>query len=477
MNKMEEKDQLKVKIEGMYCSSCEILIERKFKKIGGVQDVKVSHNTGIAEITYTKKPSIEELQEAIKDTKYTVHTNNILLPKKNKFEDYFEIGAYFVILVGIYYFLRQLNLIPSIGISEKTSLAVVFLLGLVASVSSCMVVTGGLLISIAAKYSQQHPNVEGYQKFRPHIYFNIGRIVSYTLLGGLIGLIGSKLPISASSGGILTIIASLIMIILGLQMLKIFPLLSKLHIRMPKFIAHKMHEASASQSKTAPFLFGASTFFFPCGFTQALQFYVLTTGSFATGAATMLAFSLGTLPALMSVGALISYVKGSFQKDIMRISAVLVILLGLFNISNGLALVGISFDSGDDYVKENAVPIDTTGINPYIAQYLQAQSAPPQKSEIVNGKQIVRMKIADLNYLPAKFIVQKGVPVEWQIDASQAAGCAQVITIPKLRMTKYLSPNQINVIQFTPIETGRISFMCTMAMTTRGASFNVVDAQ
>ena len=465
----------KVKIEGMYCSACEVLIERKFKKIEGVERVKVDYSNGEAEITCIKEPSIEKLQEAIKETKYTLLPFDAQAPRKNKFEDYFEIGAYFVILLGVYYFLRQLNLVPSIGISERTSLAVVFLLGFVASVSSCMAVTGGLLISITAKYSEQHPSLEGYQKFRPHIYFNIGRIASYTLLGGLIGVIGGKLPISASSGGTLTIVASLIMIILGLQMLKIFPSLSKFHIRMPKSIAHKMHEASASESKTAPFFFGASTFFFPCGFTQALQFYVLTTGSFATGATIMLAFSLGTLPALMSVGALISYVKGSFQKDIMRFSAVLVILLGLFNISNGLALSGITFDSSDDFSAASDVPQqDLSGINPFIAQYLKAGAAPPKEAELVDGKQVAKMKVVDLNYLPAKFIVKKGLPVEWQIDASQAAGCAQVINVPKLRIFKYLSPTQTNIIEFTPQDTGKITFSCSMGMTTRGAAFNVI---
>ncbi len=96
--------------------------------------------------------------------------------------------------------------------------------------------------------------------------------------------------------------------------------------------------------------------------------------------------------------------------------------------------------------------------------------------EIVNGKQIAKMKIIDLNYVPAKFIVKEGVPVEWQIDASKAAGCAQVIIAPKLKLTKYLSPNQINKIEFTPKGTGKIYFMCTMGMTTNGASFEVVSA-
>ena len=465
----------KVKIEGMYCASCEVLIERRFKKIEGVENVKVSHHTGIAEIKYAKEPGIEDLQQAIKETKYAVLPIDAQTQRKNKFEDYFEVAAYFVILFGVYYFLRELNLLPAIGISDKTSLGVVFLIGLIASVTSCMALSGGLLISIAAKYQEQHPQLSGRQKFRPHIYFNIGRIVSYTILGGLIGSLGSLFPLTLGSTGTLTIIASIIMIVLGLQMLHIFPSLSRFHISMPKFIAHKMHEANEKQSRRAAFLFGASTFFFPCGFTQALQFYVLSRGSFVTGTATMLAFSLGTLPALMSVGALISYVKGTFQKDVMRFSAVLVILLGMFNISNGLALSGITLGSSDDFSAASDAPQqDLSGINPFIAQYLKAGSAPPEKAELVDGKQVAKMKVVDLNFLPAKFIVKKGIPVEWQIDASQAAGCAQVITVPKLGIFKYLSPTQINIIEFTPQNTGKIAFSCSMGMTTRGAAFNVI---
>ena len=466
----------KVKIEGMHCAGCEVLIERKFRKIKGVERVKVDHNTGEAEISYTKEPSIDELQQSIRQTKYTVIQIpiNSQTSSKNKFEDYFEITAYFFILFGVYYFLRQLNLIPAIGISDKTSLGVVFVIGLIASVSSCMALSGGFLISIAAKYQEQNPQLSARQKFRPHIYFNIGRIASYAILGGLIGALGSLFPLTFGSTGVLTIIASMIMIVLGIQMLHIFPSLSRLHIRMPKFIAHKMHEASEKQSRTAAFLFGASTFFFPCGFTQALQFYVLSKGNFVTGSTTMLAFSLGTFPALMSVGALISYVKGNFQKDVMRFSAVLVILLGMFNFSNGLTLSGVTFGSDDFFAASDVPSQDLSGINPFIAQYLKAGAAPPQKAEIVDGKQVAKMKVVDLNYLPAKFIVKQGIPVEWQIDASQAAGCAQVINVPKLGMVRYLSSTQTNIIEFTPKNSGRITFSCSMGMTTRGAAFNVI---
>lgn len=467
-----ENKTLNVKIEGMHCHSCEILIENSFKGIPGVKSARTNYHTGNAEITSDRELSIEELQQSINDADYTVHESSKEISTSPKLKDALEICAYFIILIGAYYFLKQFNLMPSIGISDKASLGVIFLIGLVASVSSCMAVTGGLLISVAAKYNEQHQSLSGFQKFKPHIYFNIGRILSYTILGGLIGVIGSLFPLKFISAGTLTIIASVIMIVLGLQMLRIFPFLSRLKIRMPKFFAHKVHEASAKQSGIAPFLFGAATFFFPCGFTQALQFYVLSKGSFMVGASVMLAFSLGTMPALMSLGAFFSYIKGNFQKHIMKFSAILVILLGAININNGLAVSGIGFgltdstqaDTGTDYAVKN----------PYIAKYMKAQSAPPQTAEIIDGKQIARMKIEDLNYIPAKFIVKQGIPVEWQIDASQAAGCAQVILSPKLGITQYLSRSGITKIEFTPSKAGNFYFTCPMAMTTRGASFIVV---
>ncbi len=467
-----ENKILNVKIEGMHCHSCEILIESTFKSIEGVTNVKTNYHTGNTEITSNRELSIEELQQSIKDAAYIVHESSKQLSSNAKPKDLLEIGAYFIILISVYYFLKQFNLMPSIGISDKASLGVIFLIGLVASVSSCMAVTGGLLISIAAKYNEQHQNLSSFQRFKPHIYFNIGRIASYTILGGLIGVIGSLFPLKFISAGTLTIIASIIMIILGLQMLRIFPFLSKLKIRMPKFFAHKVHEASSKQSSIAPFLFGAATFFFPCGFTQALQFYVLSKGSFMTGALVMFTFSLGTMPALMSLGAFFSYITGNFQKHIMKFSAILVILLGVININNGLAVSGIGFGLADS--AQSDASADYVVKNPYLAKYMKAQSAPPQTAEIIDGKQIARMKIEDLNYIPAKFIVKQGIPAEWQIDASKAAGCAQVVLAPKLGITKYLSRSGITKIEFTPSKAGTFYFTCPMAMTTRGASFIVV---
>jgi len=462
MNKIE------VKIKGMHCPSCEILIERQLKKIKGVEKVSASHTEGKAIIHYSKKPGNEEIENAIKEHGYSV--------AEEEKPQYFEVFMFFVIVLGVYYTLKLLNLVPSIGLSENMSYGFVFLIGLVAAISTCLAVSGGLLLAVMAKHAEMHENLSKWHKFKPNIYFNIGRIISYTVLGALIGAFGSALTLSSKFSGFLTIFASLVMIILGFQLLRIFPWLGKIQPRMPKIFGHKMHDASKEHG-TAPFLLGAGTFFLPCGFTIALQLYVLANGSAITGALTMLVFSLGTLPSLISLGAITSCIKDSIRKDFMKFAGVIVILLGLFNMTNGLSLAGFHMDLNlfnNRVLYDNGLDIDTSSINPSIANYIKSSRAPAQKLEVINGKQVAKMSIVDLRYLPSKFIATQGIPVEWQIDASQAAGCAQVITSPDIGIFKFLSPSKINIITFTPNKAGTFYFSCTMGMTTPRSSFQVV---
>ncbi len=430
-----------IKIDGMTCTSCEVLIERKLKEVPGIEKVKVSHSKGEAEIFYTKEPSAVDLQNAISGNGYSISEGN----KRNSISDYFEIGSIFLVFVSIYILLKQFKLLPDVGISDNASYGLVFIIGLIAAVSTCMAVTGGLILAISQKYNEKNKNLTSYQKFKPHIYFNVGRIISYTILGGLVGALGSILALSARISGLILITASLIMILLGIQTLNLFPFLHFLNFRMPKFMAHAVY--NKNQSKSAPFLFGASTFFFPCGFTQALQLYILSQGSFTVGALTMLAFSLGTLPGLISVGALASFAKGSFQKYATRVAAVLIILIGIFNISSGLTLTGAAV----------ALP-----------------NNPVQNIAVAEGKQVVNMKISGFDYLPSRFQVKQNVPVEFVIDATQASGCAHVIIIPKLNIFESLPSKGTKTIKFVPTEKGLIPFSCSMGMTTRGAAFEVV---
>lgn len=430
----------------MHCASCEVLIERRFKKVPGVESVKVRQ--GEAELTYSTKPTTQELNDAIKADGYSITSQ---APAGHTKKDYLQIGAIFLILVAGYFILKQFSLVPEIGISENMSYGFVFILGLIAATSTCLAVAGGLLLAVAAKFTQAHPNMSGAKKFEPHIYFNVGRVLSYTFFGGLLGALGSLFVLSSTASGVLTIVVSAIMIILGLQMLGLIP--ARYSPRMPKFIAHSVYDATNKEYKaSAPFFFGATTFFLPCGFTQALQLYVLASGDWVSGALTMMIFSLGTAPSLLGLGAVTSFSKGSFQKHFLRFAAVLVVLLGIFSLRAGLQLV------------------DATGADMIVAP----GSAADPNVKLVDGVQVVNMRIQGYEYYPSQFTVEVGKPVEWVVDASKAAGCGKVLVADKIGVREFIQGTK--TIRFTPSEVGSISFTCSMGMMTPGAQFKVVES-
>ena len=455
--------KIKAKVTGMTCASCEVLIERRLHKVDGIHKVHVSRSKEIATIECDDSIEIGDINLILSEKGYALSPlDNIENPPRPKFvvqnkKRFAEIGAVILVMIGAYFILTTFNLIPEgIGVTDNMSYGFIFVIGLVAATSTCLAVAGGLLLTVAQKYNEARPHLTGRQKFVPHIYFNVGRIVSYVVLGGAIGALGSFLTISSKVTGIITVAASVLMIIMGLQLLQIFPWLNKIQLKMPKRFAHKIYDAShqdkkSSDGKTSSFFFGAATFFLPCGFTQALQLYVLSSGGFVTGALTMLAFSLGTLPSLAGIGALSSFAKGNTQKHFMTFSAVLVIALGLFNMPSGLSLAGVDTSFGTGPAVGDTVPI-------------------------IDGVQVAEMRVEGLEYYPHKFKVVKDVPVRWVINGEKAVGCGQVITAPKLEMTEFLSADEPAVIEFTPTEIGKIPFSCTMGMTTPGAQFEVVEA-
>lgn len=345
---------------------------------------------------------------------------------------------------------------PAIAITEQMSYGIVFLIGLLAAVSTCIAVVGGLLLAVAERFNEAHPELTGIQKFRPHIYFNIGRIAGYTVFGAAVGGLGSMFTLSPQANGYLTIVVGFLMLVLGLQLLHLFPWLQRFYLKLPKALGQRVRNLGGSQHKGAPFVLGAATFFLPCGLTQALQLYVLTRGDWKVGALTMLVFSLGTLPALVSLGAVTSFAKGAFQRYFLRFAGALVVLLALFSINNGLILAGINLDIASLFGWGD-------------------KAADTSVARIVDGKQIVTMKVSGYDYTPHRFTVVQGIPVEWQIDGASAIGCGQVLVMPTLGIAKYLSPRSMTVITFTPTELGTIPFNCSMGMMTRDSAFEVVE--
>lgn len=445
-----------VPIKGLHCQSCEILVENQLKKIKGITKAEVSRHLNLAEIYYDKeKPELGRIAEAIAKAGYKLGEEKPKGLISKNINDYKDLGIAFLILIGLYFMLKGLglnniNILPA----ENGGITVplVLLIGLTAGFSTCMALIGGLVLGLSVKHNEKRPEATVMQKFRPHLFFNLGRIISYVMLGGLLGLLGSTVQFSGTALGILTILIGLIMLVMGLQLIGIFPWAEKFKFTLPKGLSRVLGIGSEQKeySHKNSLILGALTFFLPCGFTQAMQVFAVSTGSFAYGALVMGLFAIGTLPGLLSIAGLASAVKGSLAKKFFKFAGLAVIIFSLFNISNGLGLTGWT-----------AGLSQTGNINLNDPNVI-----------LENGIQVVRMKQLSNGYSPNSFTVKKGLPVKWVIDSLAPYSCAASLVMPKFNIRKNLVKGE-NIIEFTPLETGRIPFSCSMGMYT--GRFNVVD--
>lgn len=434
-----------ISIKGMHCKSCEILIEDELTKIKNVEKVEISHRTGTATVHYTGKHLDHgDVVHAIQAAGYTLGTNEKLPLFSRSMDDYMQLGFAALILGLVYFILNELGLfsLNLVASNNFSSLPLVLLVGLTAGVSTCMALVGGLVLGVAGRFSQDNPTASPREKFMPHVFFNIGRIVAFFILGGIIGLIGSAFQLSASLTGTLIALVGISMIVLGLQLTGIFPRLATVSLTLPKGISKALgittHDNKAYSHRSA-LLMGALTFFVPCGFTQAIQLYAMTTGSFVTGALTMAVFAIGTTPGLLSLGGLTSYIKGTSSGLFFKFVGLIVIMMALFNISNGLTLAGI----------KKAPAKKTAEQNTFV--------------KMENGVQVVRMEQNARGYYPDVFTVKKGIPVKWIVKSVYPYSCASSLMVQKLNIRTLLTEKE-QVFNFTPQEAGDIPFSCSMGM-------------
>jgi len=334
--------------------------------------------------------------------------------------------------------------------NNLSSFPVVFLLGLTAGISTCMALIGGLVLGLSTRFAEKHPHLSGKNKFIPHLYFNLGRISFFFIFGMVLGLFGSMTKISPFTSGLITLIASLYLLFLGLQTIKIFPKLDKYNIKIPSVVYEKLgfeHRNGKEYSHFNSFLLGALTFFLPCGITQTVQIYALSTGDFLVSGLTMFFFALGTAPGLVGIGAVVSLFKGKYSETFYKIIGLIVILFAFTTIRSSLNLLGFS-------------------------AALEQINTPAANSSLNNGVQVIKMTQNSGGYFPKSFVIKKGVPVKWIITSQDINNCASSIYSEELRIDKILVKGE-NVILFTPQKTGIIKFSCSMGMF--NGYFEVVD--
>lgn len=325
-------------VNGMHCNSCVILTQSELKDVQGVTDAKTSLKHNSVEVTgeFGDKPQeqvMNELSEVLKPHGYSLSLEKEM--KVTRWSDFAYAAPIALVFVAVFILLQKLGIVNLVNTSNVTY-GTAFVVGLIASVSTCMAVVGGIVLSLSASFAK-----EG-DKVRPQAMFHIGRLVSFFILGGVIGVLGSVFQLGATGMLVLGIIVALVLLVLGLNLLDVFPWAKKFQLTMPTGLGNKVHGLKNANHVLTPLLVGIVTFFLPCGFTQSMQIYTLTTGSFLKGGLTMLSFALGTLPVL----ALLSFSSLGIHKKtqsgiFFKAAGLIVIFFAIFNLINTLAGAGI----------------------------------------------------------------------------------------------------------------------------------------
>lgn len=456
---MTHKNIIKLPIKGMHCKSCELLVEGKVKKINGVTGVDADYSKSEVKITYhDHRPDTEDLRRAISDAGYEVGSSVKLTFFSHDIDAYKDLGWAFLLLVILYFFLKGIgieNLLKIDTSSQAITVPIVLIIGMTAGFSTCMALVGGLILGLSSRHVRKHPEATAMQKFRPHIFFNLGRILGYAFFGAILGTIGSAFKLSATVNGLIIIFVGLVMLLMSLQLVEIFPRFSNFKLTLPKAVAKALgvKDDEREYSNKGAMGLGALTFFIPCGFTQAMQLYAMSSGSLINGALIMGLFALGTAPGLLTIGGLTSVVKGRFGRIFFKLAGIAVFFFAIFNISNGYTLSGLQIFDDSKNNQNNIISTDSN-------------------VTIENGVQIVHMVEDSKGYTPNHFTIKKDLPVKWIIDAQEPYSCASSMVVPKLNISKQLVAGE-NVIEFTPTTVGKINFSCSMGMYT--GYFNIIE--
>lgn len=444
---MSEK-QIKtvLQVEGMHCVACETRIEKKLSQIPGIQKVAAYYSTGRVVVTHnTTDVDQDTLTRTIEKLDYHVVPKDVAVADRDDMPptDYGLAAFVAVLLISIYFFMDRAGFLSVFTLfptaKEGMGYGLLFLIGLLTSVH-CIAMCGGICLSqsIPTRLNGKEPTGKP-SSLRPTISYNLGRVISYTVIGGIIGGIGGIFSLSGTLKGAIPIIAGIFMVIMGLNMLNLFPFLRRLQPRLPKSLTRIV---SAKQRGSRPLVIGLLNGLMPCGPLQAMQLYALSTGSPWKGAIAMFLFSIGTVPLMFSLGALSSVLTKRFTHKMLTVSAVLVILLGVFMFNTGASLSNINL----------------SGILPG-----DGNMGMGQQTEIVDGKQLITTQLSSRGYEP--IIVQQGIPVKWNLraDSKSLNGCNSAIVIPAYNIQKNLVPGD-NIIEFVPTESGVVNFSCWMGM-------------
>lgn len=215
-------------------------------------------------------------------------------------------------------------------------------LGFLGSFGHCVGMCGPITVAFSlSDRADDKPNL--WQQLYFHGLLNLGRILSYALVGAGIGALGSVLVAGGQLAGVgsalrqtLTIVTGLLLIWIGLTHIRpgLLPRLPFFHPLMQGQLHQRLTSGMVKLSLRShlwtPALLGMVWGLMPCGFLYAAQIKAAETSSIVQGSLTMLAFGLGTLPTMVAVGLSASMLSSDRRSQLFRLGGWLTLLIGVF---------------------------------------------------------------------------------------------------------------------------------------------------
>jgi len=348
-------------VEGMTCTGCEGRIQRILEKQDGIIEAQADYGKATLTVAYDESKIQQEAMRALlEEQEYLL---NATIDEKSLEKAFgksgaikesanvtngtslslFQFAAVSILIIALYIIIKYtigFNILPEV--QSSMGFAALFVVGLLTSLH-CVAMCGGLAVSQCVAAADTQRLLPGEQKtglttLRTSLLYNGGRVISYTIIGGLVGALGSAVSFSGWARGAVAIASGVFMIIMAINLLGIAPFMRKWMPRMP--VPLRSFSMKFGRGKS-PLVVGLLNGLMPCGPLQGMQLYALGTGSALVGAASMFFFSLGTAPLLIGLGSATSLLGGKLTGKMMKVSALVILALGFVMISRGFALSGI----------------------------------------------------------------------------------------------------------------------------------------
>lgn len=346
------------------------------------------------------------------------------------------------------------------------SLWVAFITGLTTGGLSCMAVQGGLLASSLANQIEKEVGPVGSkskQKPSPHIalpivLFLIAKLVAYTLLGALLGALGSVLQMTPTMRAILQFLIAIFMIGNALRMLNVHPIFRYFSFEPPAAITRFIRKKSKnSTSLFTPIFLGALTILIPCGITQTMMAAAIATGKPLLGAALMFAFVLGTSPVFFILSYFATKLGTLLEKQLVRVVAVVLLVLGLLSVDTGLNLLGSPY---------SITKLLQTNTQPQVAEVVPNESS----TEAAN---VITLNVVNSGYEPNVLNAPANTELTLNLVTKKTTSCSLAFLIPELNISELLEQTGTKSVIIPPQPVGkRMAFTCSMGMYTGEIVFN-----